>query len=147
MRAVNKQKEVLEKQVAVLDAAVAKGKFEVASDVMHDIGNAVVGFGSYMTRIKRLQQQDDPENLQNLTGFFKANQPVMATAIGEDKAGAVVKMLDSITETQKINQQEIRNSITEQIHIISNIQEILNIQRQYINGRKTEQRNQSTCKR
>ena len=33
---------------AELDKAVAQGKFEIASGVMHDIGNAVVGFGSYL---------------------------------------------------------------------------------------------------
>ncbi len=57
LTAVQTQKEQLERHVAVLDKAVAQGKFEIASDVAHDIGNAVVGFGSYLTRVKRLQEQ------------------------------------------------------------------------------------------
>jgi signal transduction histidine kinase len=43
-------------------------------------------------------------------------------------------MLNSITQTQKVNQDEIEKSITEQLRIITHIQEILNIQRQYVNG-------------
>ncbi|HWK06913.1 MAG TPA: HAMP domain-containing sensor histidine kinase [Puia sp.] len=127
-------------QQALLDRSVAQGKFEIASDVLHDIGNAVVGFGSYLTRIRRSLEQSNPDNLKNLAGFFAAQQTVLAGAIGEAKAGAVVSMLNSITEAQKANQEEISKSITEQLNIISHIQEILNIQRQYVNGHELQER-------
>src|SRR5260221_13322521 len=54
-----------------LEKAVAQQKFEIAANVLHDIGNAVVGFGSYLTRIKRTLAENDPSNLQNLTAFFQ----------------------------------------------------------------------------
>ena len=140
MRAVNAQKKELERQLEVLDKAVAQGKFEIASDVMHDIGNAVVGFGSYLTRIKRLQDQDIPENLENLAGFFETHRPAMTTAIGEVKSGAVVNMLSGIAQTQKTNREEIHKVISEQLNIITHIEEILHIQRQYISGHETQER-------
>jgi signal transduction histidine kinase len=43
-------------------------------------------------------------------------------------------MLNSIIESQNANQEEIGKSITEQLNIITHIQEILNIQRQYDAG-------------
>ena len=129
-----------EQHLSEIDKAVAQGKFEIASDVMHDIGNAVVGFGSYLTRIKRLQEQDNPENLQNLAGFFEDKQEAVAVAIGEVKAGAVIKMLYGMAQTQRKNQEEVGKSITEQLNIISHIQEILNIQRQYITGHESQER-------
>jgi PAS domain S-box-containing protein len=129
-----------EQHDAVLDKAVAQGKFEIASDVMHDIGNAMVGFGSYLTRIRRLQDDDKPENLQNLASFFEEQKTPMVTAIGETKAGAVIKMLGGIAKTHKNNHDEINKSITEQLNIITNIQEILNIQRQYITGHESQER-------
>lgn len=129
-----------ERHEALLDKAVAQGKFEIASDVMHDIGNAVVGFGSYLTRIRRLQSEDSADNLKNLSGFFEKQKHAIAEAIGESKADAVVKMLASMAQTQKSNQEEIIKSITEQLNIISNIQEILNIQRQYITGHESQER-------
>jgi len=137
----NTQNEKLERQVtALLDKAVAQGKFEIASDILHDIGNAVVGFGSYLTRIRRLLDENNRDDLQKLVAFFEAQQPAMAAAIGEDRAGAVVTLLGSLAKAQKDSQEEIRNSISEQLNIISRIQEILNIQRQYITGIETQER-------
>jgi PAS domain S-box-containing protein len=129
-----------ERHEAILDKAVAQGKFEIAADVMHDIGNAVVGFGSYLTRIRRLQNEDNPDNLKNLAIFFEKQKESIAAAIGEVKADAVIKMLSSMAQTQKASQDEIGKSITEQLNIITNIQEILNIQRQYITGHGSQER-------
>jgi len=129
-----------ERHEAILDKAVSQGKFEIASDVMHDIGNAVVGFGSYLTRIRRLQNEESPDNLKNLAWFFEKQKAVLAASIGETKADAVVKMLSSMAQTQKASQEEINKSISEQLNIITNIQEILNIQRQYISGHESQER-------
>jgi signal transduction histidine kinase len=122
---------------AILEKAVVQGKFEIASNVLHDIGNAVVGFSSYLTRIKHSLEQDNAENLKNLVSFFETQESALSGAIGEAKAGAVVKILSGIAQTQKSNQADISNSITEQQHIITHIQEILNIQRQYVSGNAT----------
>ncbi len=140
LRKIKQQKAGLERQVKILDKAVAQGKFEMASDVLHDIGNAIVGFGSYLTRVGRLLDQDKPEHLEKLAGFFGDLRPVMITAIGEAKADAVVKMLDGMAQTQKANQEEMSRSITEQLNTINHIQEILHIQRQYISGKETQER-------
>jgi signal transduction histidine kinase len=129
-----------ERHAALLDKAVAQGKYEIASDVMHDIGNAVVGFGSYLTRIRRLQEKDKPENLVNLARFFEENKPAITSVIGEAKAGAVVKMLAGIALTQRSNNEEISKTISEQLNIITHIQEILDIQRQYVAGHNSQER-------
>ena len=138
--AVQVQKEQLERHVAVLDKAVAQGKFEIASDVAHDIGNAVVGFGSYLTRVQRLQEQDNPMVLQNLAAFFEEERPAIAGAIGQQKADAVIKMLGSMAESQRDKQTEISSAIAKQTDIIAGIQEILHIQRQYTQGHETQER-------
>ena len=137
---IQAQRKALEQRVIELDKAVAQGKFEIASDVLHDIGNATVGFGSYLTRIKRLQDQENPENLEKLAAFFESQQPVLATAIGTDKSGAVITMLNGIVQMRKTHREEISQSVTEQLNIINHIQEILHIQRQYISGKETRER-------
>ena len=124
-------------QQALLDKAVVQGKFEIAANVLHDIGNAVVGFSSYLSRIKRSLELDNSENLQNLVGFFEAQRTVISPALGEAKADAIVKIISGIAQTQKTNQTDISKSIIEQQNIINHIQEILNIQRQYISGAET----------
>jgi signal transduction histidine kinase len=140
MRSIEAQKKELEQRVVELDKAVAQGKFEIASDVLHDIGNAMVGFGSYLTRITRLQEQGQPENLEKLAVFFESQQPAMATVFGEVKSGAVINMLNGIAQTQKNSQEEIGRSVTEQFNIVNHIQQILHIQRQYITGKESQER-------
>jgi signal transduction histidine kinase len=125
---------------SLLDKAVAQGKFEITSNVLHDIGNAVVGIGSYLNRIRRVLEKENTSNLENLAAFFVKQEAELVTSFGEAKAGAVVTMLNSLTETQRVNLEELRNSVKEQLHIITHIQEILNIQRQYLSGNETQEK-------
>jgi len=138
--AVTAQKDQLERHILVLDKAVAQGKFEIASDVTHDIGNAVVGFGTYITKVKRLQEEQNPQILQNLAQLFTVEKSVIAKALGEEKASAIIKVLSGVAETQGNHRDEITQIISKQMDIIANIQEILHIQRQYIEGHETRER-------
>jgi len=138
----------LEKQQheAMLDKAVAQGKFEIASEVMHDIGNAVSGFRSYLDRIKRLQENDNLKNLKNLASFFSDQKKILENILGEKKAEAVIQMLEGMAQTQDKNQKETIQSLTEQLNIIANIEEILNIQRKYISGYESKERKPANIK-
>jgi len=130
--------EKYEKEKAMLqlasERAVVQGKYEIASNVLHDIGNAVIGFGSYITRIKRSLEGNSTESLQKLSDFFAAQQANLTSVLGETKASAAITMLNNISEVQKTSKDEINKSIKEQFNITNHIQEILNIQRQYLNG-------------
>lgn len=132
--------EDLRRQEAELGKAITQSKLEIASGVLHDIGNAVVGFGSYMTRIRRSIDQNNLDNLTNLTVFVERQQQPLTTALGSEKAAAVITMLKGITQTQQQAQQELRKYITEQLNIITHIQEIIAIQRQYIAGKDSQER-------
>ena len=74
----------------VSDKAVAQQKFEIAANVLHDIGNAVVGFSSYLTRIKRSLELDNSENLQNLVGFFETHHARSCVARSHGRGVAVL---------------------------------------------------------
>jgi signal transduction histidine kinase len=115
-----------------LEKAVAQNKFEIASEVLHDVGNALVGFGSYVTRINRTLEQHNNYNAQNLELFLKTNQPAIATVLGAERAAALTVVAGGILNSQKNNKDEIRSSVTELLNIISHIEQILNIQRQYV---------------
>lgn len=80
------------------------------------------------------------EKLQNIVLFLKEQQTGLADVIGDKKAGALVNLLESITKSQKDSREEILRSINEQLNIISHIQEILTIQRQYVTGREAQDR-------
>ncbi len=123
-----------------LEKAVSQGKFEIASEVLHDIGNAVVGFGSYLTRTRRQLEHSSLENLKKLCSFFEAHKPQLNGAIGNEKAAAIIALLGGIYDSQEKVESEIGKSVTEQLNIIAHIQEILNIQRQYISGHQGQER-------
>jgi len=124
--------QLLLQQEQELEKAIAQGKFEIASEVLHDIGNALVGLGSYLTRINRVFEKNNLEGIRNLATFLKTQQAAIGNAIGADKANALISVTDGIAKTQGDNQKEVSTSISELLNIVSHIQEILNIQRQLV---------------
>jgi len=119
------------------DQAVEKSKFEMASNILHDIGNAVVGFGSYLTRVKRHLSEYDHDTLVNLENFFRKQQPQLIPIFGEAKTQALLDLLDGLILNQKKSKEELNKSLGEQMNIVTHISEILNIQRQYIRGQES----------
>lgn len=132
LRALNEQ--LMFQKEQELEKAIALGKFEIASEVLHDIGNALVGFGSYLTRIKRVSESNSLEPVKNLNLFLKTQQSLIANSIGEAKASALLTITDGILRTQTNNQKEVSNSVNELLNIVLHIQDILNIQRQFVRG-------------
>jgi signal transduction histidine kinase len=126
-------------QQVSIDKAIAQGKLEIASDILHDIGNAIVGFGSYLIRIKGVIEKDDSKNLSQLTQFFNAQKVALNAALGDAKTGALISMLTGMVETQGNSRKELQDAVTRQLSIISHIQEILHIQRQYIAGQEVKE--------
>lgn len=130
LKALNGQ--LIQQKEQELEKAIAQGKFEIASEVLHDIGNALVGFGSYLTKINRVSEKNSLEALRNLNVFLKGQQTAIGNAIGANKANALLAITDGILKTQNDNQKETSTSVGELLHIVSHIQEILNIQRQLV---------------
>jgi signal transduction histidine kinase len=130
-----KEKEVNQ---LLLEKAVEQSKFETASGVLHDIGNAVVGFTSYITKIRRGVEQNDIKTLENLKRFIEKNVSAFSDAIGEQKANAMLELLGGIIINQEEKLDDIKLSISEQMKVLSHIQEVLNIQRQYVKGQSSE---------
>jgi signal transduction histidine kinase len=123
----------------VLDKAVEKEKFNFSANVLHDIGNAVVGFGSHVNRVKRSIEEIKPETLHSLVSFFEMQHDAITGAIGEAKTGALLTMLRTIAASQKTMIEDIRKSVSDQLSIMTHIQEILTIQRQYVSGNETNE--------
>lgn len=121
---------------AVQEQAVEKSKFEMASGILHDIGNAVVGFGSYLTRIKRQISQNDYDQLTNLELFFTKQKKSLDIVFGEVKANALMDLLHGLTDNNKKNTEELSKAVADQMNIVTHISEILSIQRQYIKGQE-----------
>lgn len=132
LRALNEQLTLQKEQET--EKAIAQGKFEIASEILHDIGNALVGFGAYLNRINRLLERGNLKALKNLSLFLSTQQNVLQQAIGADKANALVSLTETMTKTQAESDADLTKSVNELLNITTHIQEILNIQRQFVGG-------------
>ena len=94
LNALNRQLE--EQKEQQLEKAIAQGKFEIASEFLHDIGNAMVGLGAHLNRINQSLGKNNLDNLKSLSAFLKTNETQIAGAIGANKAGALVSITDGI---------------------------------------------------
>ena len=130
LKALNEQ--IILQKEQELEKAIAQGKFEIASEVLHDIGNALVGFGSYLTKINRASENNTLESVKSLNIFLIGQQALIGSAIGMDKSNALLAVTEGIAKTLSENQKEVATSVSELLHIVSHIQEILNIQRQLV---------------
>jgi len=132
LRALNEQLTLQKEQET--EKAIAQGKFEIASEILHDIGNALVGFGAYLNRINRVLEKGNLKAVNNLSLFISNQQTVFANALGADKATALVALAEGIAKTQTEGNAELSASVNELLNITTHIQDILNIQRQFVAG-------------
>jgi signal transduction histidine kinase len=132
-----KEQDILQ---ALTDKAIALGKTAMAADILHDIGNAIVGMGAFLTRIRKALEQDKGGLLDNIGDFFSAQHAALETALGPQKAKATVDMLRSLAANRKEVHEDIRTAANGQLALINHIQEILAIQRQYVAGQETRER-------
>jgi len=123
---------------ALLDKAVNQSKFELAAGLLHDIGNAVTGFGAYIHKIQRSTEQNDIETLQKLKLFVESQMTPLSSALGPARTAAIVDLLNGIISNQKNSLALVSTNISAQMVIVSHIQEILHIQRQYVVGQSME---------
>lgn len=114
--------------------AIDRSRFEIASGVLHDIGNATVGFSSHLTRTRRLLQETEIKRLQQLRAFLQNQKKPLAGALGEAKAGALLQLVSGLEENFEQTWRQLNKTTTEQMGIVSHISDILNIQRHYVSG-------------
>jgi nitrogen fixation/metabolism regulation signal transduction histidine kinase len=70
--------------------------------------------------------------------FIEKQKLAIGNAIGEAKANALIDLLNGVIANMEQEKIDVKKSLNEQLNIISHIQEILNIQRQYVKGQSSE---------
>jgi len=122
------------------EMAIDRSKFEMAAGVLHDIGNAVVGIGSHLTKARRSLEENDLETLDRLYKFLESKQTEIAQGLGDSKTKALIQLVSGLQENQNRLNESISENIREQMGITSHISDILNIQRQYVTNSETSKR-------
>jgi PAS domain S-box-containing protein len=116
---------------AAEQAALQRGKIEMAGSVLHDIGNAVTGLG---TRISRLIGEGDwveIEELGNLQEMVRRKGPALAGALGPGKEEALAAFIRELRLSLMDRNRQLQDDGAAMSRTVSHINEILHLQRHY----------------
>lgn len=111
--------------------AIERGRSELAAEVLHDIGNAVVGIGTRTASLLEDSQWPELIQLGKLGGFLSSRSEALTATLGEKKADALIKLVNEVhgsLESRRQRTEESMQSFTMSVH---HIQEILNLHRHY----------------
>lgn len=116
---------------AIEARALLEGKTEMASTVIHDIGNAISGMSTRVARHLRESEWRELTSISRLTSLGKTRQDDFAAVLGAFKAKALVDLLQSLELTLSQRQESWRDSIQFFANSMRHIEQIISIQRTY----------------
>ncbi|MEM7656539.1 MAG: HAMP domain-containing sensor histidine kinase [Bacteroidota bacterium] len=127
-------------RLATMEAATQAGKAEIASGILHDIGNAVTAFGSHTAKLNALGNWEETQHIHRLRGLFAAKSDGLDDVLGAGKGDALLHFMTAVEEGLQKRQQTVQEIGQQLLEVTSHIQEVLNIQRHYTRGMEKGQR-------
>jgi len=124
---------VLKDELAVAREAQAAqaGRADMASTVLHDIGNAITGIGTRSAQLLAEPAWPENENLKRLSSLLLAEAAPLATVLGERKASALSGFTSALESSVRRREVTLREHIHSFVNSVSHVQDILSVQRQY----------------
>lgn len=122
------------------EQAIEAGKLEVATGVLHDIGNAVTSFGTDVARLQKKVEGKEKSELLKLAGLFQKQSEALDKALGGGKGLLLLKFIEALQKNLAHREGEVTDIVNKLYKTTSHIQEILNIQRSYVKGKTQGER-------
>ncbi len=114
--------------------AVQEGRVEVLTSVLHDIGNGITGIGTRTAVLGAAPAWEEVEQLARLAAFLRQRKPQLEPALGVDKTAALFGFADTVLARFQERAAQWRETIGFYATALAHVQEIINIQRQFIRG-------------
>jgi signal transduction histidine kinase len=114
--------------------AVQEGRVEVLTSVLHDIGNGFTGIGTRTAILGASPPWEELALLTKLGGFLRQRRTQLEPALGVDKTAALLGFVDTVGTRLQERAKDWRETLSFFARSISHVQEIINIQRQFIRG-------------
>ncbi|WNJ18046.1 HAMP domain-containing sensor histidine kinase [Pontibacter sp. G13] len=116
------------------ERALQSGKLEMATNVLHDIGNVMTAIGGQLASMKSHESWEEILNIKRLIGMFEQHQSGLDDLFGAGKGGAILHFLGAISQSLDERYQHSEQAMQKLINHASHVQDILNIQRNYVKG-------------
>lgn len=138
--------EVKESQLKLQEAqereAIQKGKLEMSSSVLHDIGNAVTNLGTVTNRLLSDKEWSETDELNNLHDLFKSEKQSISDAIGEERCEALLEFINELQGSLRKKSETYHTDFQRILKTVSHVNDILHIQRRYAKTGTLIQRDQ-----
>lgn len=112
--------------------AMQNGRIEIATGVLHDIGNAVTGIGTQVASLLGDNQWPELEGLKRVAGLLESKSDRISEVLGPGKGKALAEYVASIEAALDTHCREWFETVQYLSKTVVHIQEIITIQRNYV---------------
>ncbi len=124
--------EIKELNDKMVDVARRAGMAEVASGVLHNVGNVLNSVNVSAAVIREKVRKTKAVNLEKVVGMLVDNEKNIASYISEDKKGKQIPKFLSLLSDQLIEEKEaMKNELTELTNNIDHIKSVISMQQTY----------------
>lgn len=113
------------------EEAAQRGRMEIASSVLHDIGNAITGLSSSVSRLLSDEEWPEIQELQRLQGLLESQSEALSEVLGSRRESALRDFLRELIENLSERRGELMESYQHLANTVGHISETLALQRQY----------------
>lgn len=124
---------LLKMHESLIETAHQAGMSEVASYVLHNIGNAFVSVNTSVTRINTIMDRSRLKNLEMVLELFEKNRDDLARFLAHDPQGkAAVDLCRKICEAHQKERQNVQDESLKLLEAVDQVDLILRAQEQYV---------------
>jgi PAS domain S-box-containing protein len=117
--------------------AEQRGKIEMASSVLHDIGNAVTGMGAVATGYMGETEWPENESLEMLKKMFASQADAIDQAMGDGKSGKLQIFIEKLRQSLGVRKNDLDETFVKISRSVSHISDVLALQRMYASPKES----------
>ncbi|TVR92129.1 MAG: sensor histidine kinase [Spirochaetaceae bacterium] len=124
--------------IMIEQEALQRGRAEIASEVLHDIGNAITGVGTGVNRLLGETLWPEEDGLVRLERMFKESYAPLCSTLGVATTDALLRYMTELRATLTARRAELNKNLQCTAKTVAHISEVLAVQRKYV-GDQAEQ--------
>ncbi|MCP4348083.1 MAG: GAF domain-containing protein [Desulfobacterales bacterium] len=127
-------------QKAAEREALQRGKIEMAGSVLHDIGNAMTGISTAVTRLLGDVKWSESVELSKLERMIRQKNEDFRAVLGQGKTSALATFVRELKNSLEDRRHHLYMDYQSIAKTVTHVNEILHLQRRYVREGQTGQR-------